>query len=59
MTEYESSFVFKASKKLYPELELRGKITQNATSFYFLLGLKFRIADEMAIGVGTQTPITK
>ncbi len=59
MAEYESSFVFKASKMLYPELELRGEITENTTSLYSLIGLKFRIADEMAIGVGIQTPLTK
>ena len=58
MAEYESSFVFKASKMLYPELELRGEITENETSLYSLIGLKFRIADEMAIGVGIQTAIT-
>ncbi|MDC7217589.1 MAG: hypothetical protein PQJ28_01055 [Spirochaetales bacterium] len=58
MAEYESSFVFKASKLLYPEVELRGEITQQATSLYSLLGLKFRIADETAFGVGIQTPIT-
>jgi len=59
MAEYESSFVFKASKMLYPELELRGEITQDATSLYSLFGLKFRIADETAVGFGIQTPITK
>ena len=59
MAEYESSFVFKASKMLYPELELRGEITQEATSLYSLFGLKFRIADETAVGFGVQTPITK
>ena len=58
MAEYESSFVFKVSKMLYPELELRGEITEKATSLYSLIGLKFRIADEMAIGVGIQTAIT-
>lgn len=58
MAEYESSFVFKASKMLYPELEFRGEITEHETSLYSLMGLKFRIADEMAIGVGIQTPIT-
>lgn len=59
MAEYESSFVFKASKMLYPELEFRGEITQNATSLYSLMGLKFRIANETAIGIGIQTPISK
>jgi hypothetical protein len=59
MAEYEGSFVFKASKMLYPELELRGEITENATSLYSLIGLKFRIADEMAIGVGIQTAVSR
>jgi hypothetical protein len=59
MAEYESSFIFKASKILYPELELRGEITENATSLYSLIGLKFRVADETAIGIGIQAPITK
>ncbi|MEP7231994.1 MAG: hypothetical protein ABI691_17155 [Ginsengibacter sp.] len=58
MAEYESSFIFKASKMFYPELELRGEITENETSLYSLIGLKFRIADEMAIGVGIQTAVT-
>ena len=58
MAEYESSFVFKASDLLYPEIELRGEITQDATSLYSLLGLKFRIADETAFGAGVQAPIT-
>ncbi len=59
MAEYESSFVFKASKMLYPELELRGEITPSETSLYSLIGLKFRIANEMAIGVGIQTAVSR
>ncbi len=58
MAEYESSFIFKASEMLYPELELRGEITEEATSLYSLIGLKFRIADKTAIGMGIQIPIT-
>ena len=58
MAEYESSFVFKASKMLYPELELRGAITEEASSLYSLVGLKFRIADEIAVGFGIQTPVS-
>jgi hypothetical protein len=58
MAEYESSFIFKASKILYPELELRGEITEEATSLYSLFGLKFRVADEIALGLGYQIPIT-
>jgi hypothetical protein len=59
MAEYEGSFVFKASKMLYPEMELRGVITQHSTSLYSLIGLKFRIANEMAIGVGIQTAVSR
>jgi hypothetical protein len=59
MAEYESSFIFKASEMIYPELELRGEITEEATSLYSLIGLKFRIADEIALGLGYQIPITK
>lgn len=59
MAEYESSFIFKASEMLYPELELRGEITEEATSLYSLIGLKFRIADETTVGFGIQTPVTK
>jgi hypothetical protein len=59
MAEYESSFVFRASDILYPELELRGEITENEISLYSLAGLKFRIADEKAIGIGLQFPLSK
>jgi hypothetical protein len=59
MAEYEGSFVFRASKLLYPELELRGEIKEHETSLYSLLGLKFRIADEMTIGVGIQTAVSR
>ncbi len=59
MAEYEGSFIFRASEMLYPELELRGEITQDGTSLYSLLGLKFRIADETALGVGVQVPVTE
>ncbi len=58
LAEYEGSFVFKASKMLYPELELRGVITEHSTSLYSLIGLKFRIANEMSIGVGIQTAVS-
>jgi hypothetical protein len=59
MAEYEGSFVFRASKLLYPELELRGEITERSTSLYSLIGLKFRIADEMTIGAGIQTAVSR
>jgi hypothetical protein len=59
MAEYESSFVFKASQVFYPEFELRGEITGEATSLYSLAGLKFRIADEIALGIGIQVPLSK
>jgi len=58
MAEYESSFVFKASDKFYPTVEVRGEITEDGTTAYSLLGLKFRVADEMAWGVGYQFALT-
>lgn len=58
MAEYESAFVFKGSDIFYPVIELRGEITENATTLYSLLGLKFRVADEVAWGVGVQLPVT-
>lgn len=58
MAEYESAFVFKASEVFYPVVELRGEITEDTTSLYSLLGLKFRIADAIAWGVGVQLPVT-
>jgi len=59
MAEYESSFIFKASKMIYPELELRGEITEEAASLYSLFGVKFKVADKIALGFGYQIPITK
>lgn len=59
MAEYESSFVFRASKLLYPELEFRGELTEGESSLYTLTGLKFRIADETAFGVGIQAPLSE
>jgi hypothetical protein len=58
MAEYESSFILKASEMIYAELELRGEITEEETSLYSLLGLKFRVADKIALGFGYQIPIT-
>jgi hypothetical protein len=58
MAEYEGAFVFKASEMFYPIVELRGEIMENATTLYSLLGLKFRVADDIAWGFGVQLPIT-
>ncbi len=58
MAEYESAFVFKASEIYYPIIEIRGEKTEEETTVYSLLGLKFRIADEIAWGFGVQLPIS-
>jgi hypothetical protein len=54
MAEYEGSFVLRASEMLYPILEARGEITEDATSLYLLPGLKFRIRENQTIGAGFQ-----
>lgn len=58
MAEYESSFVFKASEIFYPIIEIRGEIMEKETTVYSLLGLKFKVADEIDWGVGLQLPIS-
>ena len=58
MAEYESAFVFKASEIFYPIVEIRGEITEDETTLYSLYGLKFRVADDIAWGVGVQVPIS-
>lgn len=59
MAEYESAFVFKATDLLYPVIEIRGEINSDEVTAYSLLGLKFRIADETAWGIGLQLPVSK
>ena len=58
MAEYESAFVFKASNLLYPVVEICGEIIEDETTAYSLLGLKFRIADEIAWGFSFQFDLT-
>lgn len=58
MAEYESAFVFKASEIFYPIIEIRGEIMEKETTVYSLLGLKFKVADEIDWGVGLQLPIS-
>lgn len=58
MAEYESAFVFKASEIFYPIIEIRGEIMEKETTVYSLLGLKFKVADEIDWGIGLQLPIS-
>lgn len=58
MAEYESVFVFKASEIFYPIIEIRGEIMEKETTVYSLLGLKFKVADEIDWGIGLQLPIS-
>jgi len=58
MAEYESAFVCKASEMFYPIAEIRGEIMEDTTTVYSLIGLKFRVADEVAWGVAVQVPIS-
>lgn len=58
MAEYESAFVFKASEIFYPIIEIRGEVMEKETTVYSLLGLKFKVADEIDWGIGLQLPIS-
>lgn len=58
MTEYEGSFVFRASKLFYPVIEGGGEITEDGSSFYLLPGIKFRIQENQTIGLGFKGAIT-
>lgn len=58
MAEYESAFVFKASEVFYPIIEIRGEVMENETTVYSLVGLKFKVADEIDWGIGVQLPIS-
>ncbi|MBE0551017.1 MAG: hypothetical protein IH619_01375 [Ignavibacterium sp.] len=59
MSEYEASFVFRASKLFYPIIEGGGEITSDFTSFYLMPGIKFRIQENQTIGLGFKGAITK
>jgi hypothetical protein len=54
---YEGSFVFRASPKFYPLVEIRGHI-HDEIEVYVLTGIKFRIGEHSAFGVGVQTGIS-
>lgn len=58
MAEFEGVFVFKASEVFYPIIEIRGELMENDTSVYSLMGLKFKVADEIDWGIGVQFPIS-
>jgi hypothetical protein len=58
MAEYEDAFVFQASERFYPILELRGEITSDTTTLYAMPAIKFRLSESSAIGVGLQIAVT-
>jgi hypothetical protein len=58
MAEYEDAFVFRQNAKFFPIIEVRGEITQDYTTAYILPGMKFRLSDETAFGIGAQMGLT-
>lgn len=54
---YEGSFVFRASKKFFPLIEVRGHIHDDI-EVYLLTGIKFRSGDHSSVGVGVQSGIS-
>ncbi|BBG65652.1 hypothetical protein NNO_0949 [Hydrogenimonas sp.] len=60
MKMYEMGFsgIFKASKSLFPMIEIDGKITENRTMFYLFPALKFKLKPEVFLGVGSQFAIS-
>ena len=59
MAEYESSFVIRGNNRYYPILEIRGHINGKNVEAYILPGLKFKIGEHRAFGVGIQTAISE
>lgn len=59
MAEFESSFVFRASERFYPLLETGGHVQfeEMEVEPYVLPGIKFRIGEHSAFGVGLQLPL--
>jgi hypothetical protein len=58
LAEYEDAFVFRQNAKFFPVVEMRGEITSDYATAYVLPGMKFRINDKMAFGVGTQIALS-
>jgi hypothetical protein len=58
MAEYEDAFVFRQNATFFPVAEVRGEITTDYVTSYILPGIKFRISDAMAFGVGAQIALT-
>lgn len=59
IAEYEISFVIRGNNRYYPILEIRGHINGKNVEAYILPGLKFRIGEHRAFGVGIQTAISE
>lgn len=59
MFEMGFSGVFKATEKLFPIIEIEGKVTEQKTMFYLFPSLKFKLKPEVFIGVGTEFAITQ
>jgi hypothetical protein len=56
MYEYESSFVFRMSSKIYPLVEANGHSSNEMATLYVLPGVKFKINDSSALGLGVRIP---
>lgn len=54
---YEGSFVFRASRKFFPLIEIRGHI-HDEVEVYVLTGIKFSAGNHSAFGVGVQTGVS-
>jgi len=59
MAEYESAFVFRASDKFYPIVEIRGHIGGHETEVYLLPAIKFKTGEHSAFGVGIQVALSR
>jgi hypothetical protein len=59
MAELESSFVFRASEKLYPVFETHSEIAKEERHTSGLFGLKFKVSHHSGLGFGFQFPFTQ
>ena len=57
MYEYESSFVFRMSSKIYPLVEAKGHSSPDMATLSVLPGVKFKINDSSALGLGVRIPV--
>ncbi len=58
MVEVGLSGIFKATNSLFPILEIEGELMEDATMFYLLPALKFKLKPEVFLGVGSQIALT-